>query len=111
MTDTRNAVRNALDECDAAIEKLDALCCEPGRSPRIAALANAIHEARSSTEALDGTVGSAEATIAVLEKAGAQTGALQVGCCASGRLPLYERVLANLTTAQQRINESVGRGH
>ena len=111
MTDPLTAVRTALDDCGVAIEKLDALCCEPGRSPRIAALADAIGEARSSTAELDGTVGTAEATIALLEEAGGQTGVLQVGCCAPGRLPLYERVLANLMTAQRSINETVGRGH
>ena len=111
MTDPLAAVRSALDDCVTAIEKLDALCCEPGRSPRMAALATAIVDAQAGTAKLDGTVGAAEATIGLLEEAGGQTGALQVGCCAPNRLPLYERVLTNLTTAQQRINDTVGRGH
>lgn len=101
----------ALDDCRAALEKLDALCCEPGRSPRIAALASTVAQARSGLMTLDGSVAVADLVLGYLEDAGGQTGVLQVGCCAPNRLPLYARVLENLTTAQRSINVSVGRGH
>jgi hypothetical protein len=111
MTEPLKQIRAALADCDAAIEKLDKLCCEPGRSPRIAALGQAIDEARTSVSDLDGSAAASDATVALLEVAGGQTGALQVGCCAPNRLPLYERVLENLTTAQRAVNETAGRAH
>jgi hypothetical protein len=108
---TLNAAMAALDDCGAALEKLDALCCEPGRSPRIAALAATVAQVRSQLRSIDGSIAVADQLLRHLEDAGGQTGVLQVGCCAPNRLPLYTRVLENLTTAQRSINASVGRGH
>lgn len=101
----------ALDDCDAALERLDALCCDPGRSTRIAALTATVAQARSGLMAIDGSARVADLVLEQLEDAGGQTGALQVGCCAPNRLPLYARVLENLAAVQHSINASVGRGH
>lgn len=49
--------------------------------------------------------------IALLETAGAQIGALQIGCCAPNRLPLYAEMLAQLTAVQLEVNRSIGRDH
>ena len=109
--DALKAANAALDDCGVALEKLDALCCEPGRSPRIAALAATVAQARSRLQGVDGSVEVADEVLGHLEDAGGQTGVLQVGCCAPNRLPLYSRVLENLTTAQRSINAAVGRDH
>ncbi|NND84487.1 MAG: hypothetical protein HKN46_05000 [Acidimicrobiia bacterium] len=82
-----------LDEALVVVDKLDRLCCEPGRSPRMAELRRTIVEAR---EASGDPIEVGE----LLEQAGAQVGSLQVGCCAEGRLPLYAEVLAGLARAQ-----------
>jgi hypothetical protein len=103
--------RAALDDCRRAIVKLDKLCCEPGRSPRIAALSKTVEDATARLLLLDGTTAAADATLSLLEEAGGLTGTLQVGCCAPNRLPLYEQVLERLTTTQRLVNQTVGRGH
>lgn len=105
------SVTAALDECDAALVKLDKTCCDPGRSPQMAALAATLTSARSLIEgtAADPTlVGRA---VAELEEAGAQVGRLQVGCCAPSRMPLYVTILGGLTESQLRLNASLGLGH
>lgn len=109
--DSVGAAQAALEDCRRAIVKLDKLCCEPGRSPRIAALSQAIEDADGSLRGLNGSTQAADATIALLEEAGGLTGTLQVGCCAPNRLPLYEQVLERLTTAQLMVNQTVGRSH
>ena len=110
MTDPLAAVREALDDSEIALKKLTLMCCEPGRSPRMAALAETLDRARGHVE--QGiTTETAERTISTLEDAGAQLGWLQVGCCAPSRLPLYVRMLRNLTKVQLGINESLGRDH
>ena len=38
-----------------------------------------------------------------IEDAGATVGALQVGCCAPNRLPLYGRILDRLTAVQLEL--------
>ncbi len=74
-------------------------------------------EIRGTLEAAD-TIGLDDADAArvtsileLLEVGGAQVGALQIGCCAPGRLPLYERMLERLTRIQLDLNRSLGRGH
>ncbi len=101
----------ALKECDAALVKLDKTCCDPGRSPQMAALAATLASARSFVElsAADPTL--ASRAIAELEDAGAQVGRLQVGCCAPNRMPLYVTILGGLTESQLRLNASLGLGH
>lgn len=46
------------------------------------------------------------AVTATLEEAGGMIGALQVGCCAPDRLPLYARMLAGLTTVQLELGRA-----
>lgn len=41
--------------------------------------------------------------LAAVEAAGATVGALQVGCCAPNRLPLYTRILDRLTAVQLEL--------
>jgi hypothetical protein len=98
----------ALDDCGAALRDLDAGCCEPGRSPRMQSLADTLDEARAG---LQHSPADPDTTLALLEDAGGQIGRLQVGCCAPNRLPLYERMLAGLTTAQIAVNRARGGGH
>ncbi|HSR44368.1 MAG TPA: hypothetical protein VLT15_03940 [Acidimicrobiia bacterium] len=103
-----DAAVKALDDCDAALGKLDKLCCEPGRSPSMKALARTLAAARAG---LDDPGADMDGTLAHLEDAGAQVGRLQVGCCTPVRLPLYATFLEGLTTAQLAINRSMGLGH
>lgn len=100
-----SAAFTALDDSDAALTKLDKMCCDPGRSPSMKALDEALAAVRYGLDGLD------EHVIARLEDAGAQVGRLQVGCCAPKRLPLYARILENLTTIQLTVNAALGRGH
>ena len=98
-----------LDDADAALVKLDKLCCEPGRSQSMAGLAETLSKARVE---LAGPASEArEAIIVHLEDAGAQLGRLQVGCCAENRLPLYARMLEDLTKIQLEVNRVAGLGH
>ena len=101
----------ALYDTDDALRQLDATCCEPGRSPRMKALAETLAEARAQLDGMGHDPAVAEAALDHLEDAGAQIGRLQVGCCAPNRMPLYARQLENLTTAQRTINGALGRGH
>jgi hypothetical protein len=101
----------SLDDCDAALRKLDAGCCEPGRSPRMAALAETLQAARTALTRFGGGEEELGALVAHLEDAGAQVGRLQVGCCTPKRLPLYERILEGLTTVQLTASRAAGAGH
>jgi len=101
----------ALDDCEDALRQLDATCCEPGRSPRMKALADTLAAARAGLHDMGHDPVVAEAALDHLEDAGAQIGRLQVTCCALSRMPLYARQLENLTTAQRTINGALGRGH
>ncbi|MCP3998872.1 MAG: hypothetical protein GY722_27960 [bacterium] len=95
---------DALDRCVGALGILDARCCDPGRSPRLAELGNTLTEARVKLRAvtIQPDVAGSEA-IHVLESAGAQVGQLQVGCCAPDRMPLYAEILENPTVAQMTV--------
>ncbi len=110
MSDLQGAF-DALDDCREALAKLDALCCEPGRSPSMAALGATVASARSTIEGIVADPGIVDEALGRLEDAGAQVGRLQVGCCAPARLPLYARLLEGLTKAQLVVNAAVGRGH
>ena len=107
MTHELTSAIAALDSADTALDKLDRLCCEPGRSPRMRELAETLAAARSHAESFDG----GDALFQTLESAGSQVGRLQVGCCAPKRLPLYADILESLTTVQLTANAALGRGH
>jgi hypothetical protein len=94
-------ITNALDVAMSAVDELDRRCCEPGRSPRLLALAAKLTEVRSITAAADER--SSDEMLALLEEAGAMVGALQVGCCAPNRLPLYATVLEQLNILQRQL--------
>lgn len=102
---------SALDDCDDALRKLDAGCCEPGRSPRMKALAETLTEARAGIARLEEDGAAAPALLATLEEAGSQVGRLQVGCCTPKRMPLYGRILEGLTTVQITVAKALGQGH
>jgi hypothetical protein len=92
----------ALDKAGAALQSLDANCCEPGRSPRMMALGSTLRSARWYLATIG--PGDPEVTvklIAKLEDAGAQIGSLQIDCCAPSRLPLYAEMLAKLNEVQR----------
>lgn len=98
----------ALDDAAAAVADLDARCCEPGRSPRMAELSGALDAIRASVpEATGAPLDSAalDRVLTAIESAGGMVGALQVGCCAPNRLPLYARVLERLTTVQIELTQ------
>ncbi len=52
-----------------------------------------------------------EVVVGLLEETGARIGALQVGCCAPPRMPVYARLLDALTEIQLAVNAAAGSGH
>lgn len=101
----------ALDDADQTVRRLHAACCEPGRSPAMEKLAAGLVLARERLQAVTADPGAADDLIAGLEEAGAQVGRLQIGCCAPGRLPLYARLLEDMTKVQLNVNRHLGRDH
>lgn len=87
-----SAINQALD----GVQRLHAKCCDPGRSPRMETLAATIADARDALGADD-----QDRLDRSLEAAGAQVGALQVACCAPGRMEIYVEVLDNLSQARR----------
>lgn len=92
------ALLTALDEAERVLGRLDATCCVPERSPRMAALRETIGRVRAAAADRPG-----EAAL-LLEEAGGQVGSLQVACCAPKRLPLYTEMLHQLTTARLALD-------
>ncbi len=110
-TDKLKPAYAALDDCDAALEELDSLCCRPERSPRMAALAETLAATRAGLDRVGDDQHGADETLAHIEDAGAQIGWLQVGCCAPARLPLYRTLLEGLTVTQRSLTRATGGGH
>lgn len=100
MADMTRA-ENALNDAFEALDELEAGCCVPNRSPRMAALRSTLKEAEGRIATLTSHEG--RDVIEILEDAGGQIGALQVACCAPSRLPLYTRMLGDLTTTQRTV--------
>ena len=112
MTEEPIAVaRRALDDFEEALAKLDAGCCDPGRSPRMQALGASLAASHSALGAVDDDPASAEEVHSILEDMGGQIGRLQVGCCTEKRMPLYARMLEDLTDTQIAVSRAVGTGH
>lgn len=105
------AAFTAIDACDAALEQLHAMCCEPARNPQMIAAAETLAAARGQLEAVRSGEDTADQLIGMLEDLGGRIGRLQVGCCTPQRLPLYEDVLGGLTTVQLTVNRARGTGH
>lgn len=94
-------VAAALDTARLAVAELERRCCDGGRSPDLAALATKLSEIRQAASRPD--VGEPGAAGELLREAGAMVGALQVGCCAPNRLPLYATVLEQLNVVQRHL--------
>ncbi|HSG80169.1 MAG TPA: hypothetical protein VLD62_11360 [Acidimicrobiia bacterium] len=106
MADLDAAVA-ALDTCSEVVAELDLRCCDPGRSPSMQRLAETIDRARAHLS----DDPSVEGFWMEVEDAGAQVSRLQVACCAPNRLPLYTRVLGELTAARMAFDSAHGLGH
>ena len=94
-------VSAALDSAVSAVDELDRRCCEPERSPRLAALGDKLAGIRRVAAEADEV--RSDVVLPLLEEAGALVGALQVGCCAPNRLPLYASVLEQLNILQREL--------
>ena len=104
------SARTALRDCGATLEKIDKSCCIPNRRPCIQEIGEALSDAATSLD-VAADPAAAEMVLVALEDAGAQVGKLQVGCCASNRIPLYASILEGLTIAQLAVSEALGQGH
>lgn len=112
MTDDPiRTAEGALLDADEALRRLHSACCEPGRSPAMETLAAGLALTRERLRSVAITPEVADELIAGLEEAGALVGRLQIGCCAPGRLPLYARLLDDLTKVQLNVNRHLGRIH
>ena len=98
------AARRALTDCDAVVDRLHKMCCEPDRSPRMLAIKESIASVRADLETPDDDAGVIDRSISTVEDVGGQLGKLQVGCCAPARMPLYADALKHLTTVQLSIS-------
>jgi hypothetical protein len=91
----------ALDTAQSTLDELDRRCCDAGRSPRLAALAAKLTEIRHAAHQPVGV--ESDVVDSLLQEAGAMVGALQVGCCAPNRLPLYATLLEQLNVIQRHL--------
>lgn len=95
------AVSGALATARTALDDLDRRCCDPGRSPRLAALGTTLTEIEFAAARPEGVT--PETATTLLTAAGSMVGALQVGCCAPNRMPLYTTLLTQLNVLQQHL--------
>ncbi len=109
MSDHAKLALEALSDAEKALKELDGRCCDPARRPCMADLSETLAAIRP--EVTPELTASPEALFALLEDAGGQLGRLQVFCCAENRLPLYARMLDDLTRIQLETNRSLGAGH
>lgn len=100
-----------LAEAAATVARLDALCCDPGRSPRIAAVARRIDSARAAVTGRGFDPAEGQRVLDLLGEAGGLVGELQVGCCTPARMPLYASLLESLAAAQRSLATELGTGH
>ena len=110
-TPTYENALEAVGKAEVALAELDANCCVPGRSPRMAKLSDTLSEVRAGIGGLEEDPSGSTDTLAHLEDAGAQIGSLQIGCCAPSRLPLYAEMLKELTGAQRTIKRTLDLAH
>jgi hypothetical protein len=111
MPDTTPDDTAILDDADRTLVRLEKLCCAPGRSPQMTAIADDLAGLRASLHDFSGAQADADPIIAAMEVTGGRIGRLQVGCCAPARMPLYADLLTSLTELQRNVNAQVGRGH
>lgn len=100
-----------LEGADKTIARLEKLCCAPGRSPSMQAIADDLAATRAEFEGFVRDTSAADSIVDRLEHTGGRVGRLQVGCCAPARMPLYADLLTSLTELQRAANARVGRGH
>jgi hypothetical protein len=112
MSDDSLAVTHqALADCDAVVDRLHKMCCEPDRSPRMLAIKETIASVRAELDASSDDTEALDRALASLMDIGAQIGYLQVGCCAPARMPLYADALNYLSVAQLNIDRPAGMTH
>lgn len=110
MTESALAdVRVAVTQCETVVARLHKMCCDPERSPRMAAIEDALIAVRRDLDADD--EGSLDRALRRAEEVGAAIGRLQVGCCAPVRMPLYAEALTHLNTIQIGVSKELGRAH
>ena len=95
----------------SALDRLDKMCCEPGRSPRMRVIRERLEELRNAMGDPATDRDAAFEALGTLDEIGSLVGSLQVGCCAPARLPLYAQLLAQLTHMQIAINRGLGLSH
>lgn len=99
-----------LEGANATLEELESKCCQPLRSPRMAALDDTLTEiGRLLPSASDRAA--AESLVSKLDDAGSQLGGLQVTCCAPARMPLYTNMLTDLMKLQRWVKRQADLGH
>jgi hypothetical protein len=100
---------SALAECEAVVGRLHKMCCDPDRSPRMAAIEDSLLAIRRDLDSGDSE--SLDGALRRLAELGAEIGHLQVGCCAPVRMPLYAEALAHLNTIQLATTAELGLAH
>jgi len=101
--------RLAITQCETVVGRLHKMCCDPERSPRMAAIEEALTAVRRDLDADD--QGALDRAVRRAEEVGAAIGRLQVGCCAPLRMPLYAEALTLLNTIQIGVSKELGRAH
>lgn len=101
----------ALASAEKSLVKLEKGCCDPKRTPCIADLDTTLEETAQILERFDGDPKTADAVVVHLSDIGAQLGKLQVTCCTPKRMPLYVRLLEDLTKVQLGVAAAAGQGH
>lgn len=85
------------------------LCCDPDRSPRMAAIEESLVAIGGDLDSNDAE--SLNEAVRRLRDVGGAIGSLQVDCCAPARMPLYAETLTHLNTIQLGISKELGRAH
>jgi hypothetical protein len=85
------------------------MCCDPGRSPRLAAIEDSLLAIRRDLDL--GDPRSLDRALRRVQEVGGVLGSLQVACCAPPRMPLYAEVLVQLNTIQLEVNAALERSH
>ncbi|MGQ0850115.1 MAG: hypothetical protein ACT4OP_13590 [Actinomycetota bacterium] len=109
MSDPLAEARSALGESEAVVERLHKMCSDPERSPRMAAIKDSLLAIRRDLNA--GEPESMDLALDRLRDVGGQLGALQVECCAPGRMPLNAEALIRLNKIQLGISRDLGVAH
>lgn len=96
-------------QCETVVARLHKLCCEPERSPRLAAIEDSLVAIRGDLGS--GDPESLDRALSGVADIGEEIGRLQVHCCATARMPLYAEVLTLLNRIQLGITKELGLSH